>query len=399
MAERFAVPILHVDMDAFFVEVERRSRPELMGRPVVVAGSGPRAVVAAASYEARAFGVGSAMPMAEARRRCPAAIVVPPNHRSYRAMSRRVFQIFEEFTPQVEGLSVDEAFLDVAGLRLHYDDAAEVGRALRKALRERLELPASVGGAVTKFLAKLASEEAKPDGLKIVAPGSELEFLHPMPVRRLWGVGEATLAGLEELGIVTVGDLAGTPVTTLQARLGRSLGSHLSNLAHARDDRAVEPGGGAKSISVEETYDEDLRGHEARADALFELCHRLAGRLDVARVGARTLTLKVRLDDFTTLTRSTTPRAPVTGVNEIWDLALALLAKAGHDARGVRLLGVGGSGLVALGDPQQLTIGGRGRDEVARVARRVKERYGDDAVKPARLARRPNSGRGEPSGT
>ncbi len=231
MATEFTEPILHVDMDAFFVEVERLDDPRLVGRPVVVGGAGARGVVAAASYEARAYGVHSAMPMVEARRRCPQAVVVPPDHRKYGAMSRRVFEIFRSFTPQVEGLSVDEAFLDVGGLRLHYKSPVDVAGAIRARIRSDLHLPASVGIASNKFLAKLASEEAKPDGVFHVKAGHELEFLHPLPVRRLWGVGEATYAALEALGVATVGDLAAVPEHVVAQRVGGAVGHHLLELA------------------------------------------------------------------------------------------------------------------------------------------------------------------------
>lgn len=391
VTERFAEPVLHVDMDAFFVEVERLRRPELIGRAVIVGGTGPRAVVAAASYEAREFGVGSAMPMAEARRRCPGAIVVPPEHRAYSTTSRRVFDILRSFTPRVEGLSVDEAFLDIRGLRLHYEGPAEIAAAIRKQLRDKLSLPASVGGASNKFLAKIASEEAKPDGVLIVPAGYELDFLHPLPVRRLWGVGEATFAALEALGIATVADLAATPLTALESRLGRSLGGHLSELSHGRDDRPVVTGGEAKSISVEETFVRDLTDSRQVEEALFQQCDRLSARLNAAGVAGRTITLKLRFGDFTTLTRAQTLAEPVDHTPDLWETAGRLLARIDRSERGIRLLGLGASTLVPRQTPRQLSLEHPRREAVSVAAEEIRARFGVRAVIPARLAPPPGA--------
>lgn len=384
----FEEPILHVDMDAFFVEVERRRDPALKARPVLVGGAGPRAVVASASYEARAFGAHSAMPVGEATRRCPQALVVPPDHREYRAASKRVFEVLRSFTPHVEGLSVDEAFLDITGLRLHYGSPAAVGSAIRSRIRRELDLPASVGGGASKLIAKLASEEAKPDGLLVVEAGRELAFLHPLPVERLWGVGEATLAGLAALGVSTVGDLAAVPATTLERRLGTSVGRQLSDLANGRDDRRVQTGGGAKSVSVEQTYDRDLDSIDEMQDELLALCDRLSARLNAAGVAARTVTLKLRYADFTTVTRSTTTGVPVDHTPDLWEAARSLFDKAvaGQTKPTVRLLGVGGSGLVGRDIPRQLSMDHPRRDAAARAAEAVRARFGPDAVVPARLA-------------
>jgi DNA polymerase-4 len=387
MTDRISEPILHVDMDAFFVEVERRKRPELVGRPVLVGGTGPRAVVAAASYEAREFGVGSAMPMGEAKRRCPAAIVVPPDHRAYGSTSRQVFDILRSFTPRVEGLSVDEAFLDVAGLRLHYENPVDIAEAIRARLRAELGLPASVGAATNKFLAKLASEEAKPDGVLVIAAGQELEFLHPLPVRRLWGVGEATYAALDALAIATVADLAATPLGTIEGRLGGVLGRHLWELAHGRDDRVVEGDAETKSVSVEETFSRDLHDDAAIEEALLRHCDRLSARLNAAGLAGRTITLKLRFGDFTTITRSQTIADPIDHTPDLWDAARQLLGKVDRGARGVRLLGVGASALTSRLSPRQLSLEHPSRDAAATAAEQVRARFGDDAVIPARLAR------------
>ncbi len=392
MADRFTEPILHVDMDAFFVEVERLRRPELRGRPVVVGGTGARAVVAAASYEARDFGVGSAMPMAEARRRCPAAIVVPPDRRAYGETSRQVFAILRAFTPEVEGLSVDEAFLDIGGLRLHYPTPAAVGDSIRRRIRHELGLPASVGGGANKFIAKLASEDAKPDGLLIVVAGTELDFLHPLPVRRLWGVGEATFAALEGLDVATVEDLAAVAPATLEHRLGRSLGRHLWDLAHGRDDRPVVTGGEVKSVSVEQTYETDLTDERELEAALLRHCDRLSGRLNAAGLAGRTVTLKLRFGDFTTVTRSVTVLDAVDHTPDLWDLARRLMARVPRGGRSVRLLGLGASTLVPRRAPRQLSLEHPQRDAVAEAAEQVRARFGAGAVMPARLAPLPEHG-------
>ncbi len=391
----FAERFLHVDMDAFYVEVERLRDPSLRGVPVVVGGLGPRGVVSSASYEARASGVHSAMPIAEARRRCPRARFVPPDHRAYAASSGEVFALLEEFTPAVERISVDEAFLDIAGLRLHFGSPAEVAVEIRAQLREHPGLPASVGAATTKFLAKLASEEAKPDGFLVVAAGRELEFLHPLPVRRLWGVGAATHAALEALAVETIGDLAALPPATLEHRLGPSVGRHLAALARGEDPRAVEVESAAKSISVEETFGTDLVGEEAIEDAMLALCARLSGRLGrVGRVG-RTVTVKLRSADFTTTTRSLTRRSPVAHTPQLWDAARTLLARM-PVAGGVRLLGVGVSHLETARAPRQLSMTEDGRTRVADAADRVRKRYGEDAVVPARLVAKHARRRGKP---
>ena len=390
-ANGFAESFLHVDMDAFFVEVERLDDPGLRGRPVIVGGAGARGVVASASYEARAHGVRSAMPMVEARRRCPAAVVVPPRHRRYGEVSAEVFEIFRSFTPLVEGLSVDEAFLDISGLRLHFRRPLDVADAIRASIRATLDLPASVGVAAVKFVAKLASEDAKPDGVRVVGAGDELAYLHPMPVRRLWGVGQATHAALEALGVATIGDLAALPPGTLERRVGPAVGRHLSALASARDDRSIEAHGDAKSISAESTYERDLHDEEAIERAVLRHCDHLAARLRRAGVAGRTVSLKLRFADFTTVSRSFTSPVPVAVTADLWDIAQDLLARIERDNRGVRLLGVGATGLVPASEPHQLSMDHPGRDAVAAAAEEIRARFGDDAVLPARLVDRPEA--------
>ncbi len=381
IAERF----LHVDMDAFFVEVERRRDPSLIGKPVVVGGLGRRGVVASASYEARARGVHSAMPIGQARRLCPHAVFVPPSHGVYGETSAQVFDVFHRFTPLVEGLSVDEAFLDIAGLRLHYESPTAVADDLRKTLKDTLGLPASVGISAVKFISKLASEDAKPDGMFLVAAGDELAYLHPMPVRRLWGVGAATHATLEALGIDTVGDLAAVAEGALAKRVGPSMAAHLERLARADDPRGVEPDGRTKSVSVEETYDVDLIDEADINNALLRLCDRLASRLHRSGYAGQIVTLKIRFADFTTFTRSETVREEMAATTAIWDEARRLLGRVDASERGVRLLGIGVSGLVTSSAPRQLALNDRTRDTAANVVEEVRDRFGDDAVVRASL--------------
>lgn len=381
----FAERFLHVDMDAFFVEVERLGDAELRGKAVVVGGLGPRGVVASASYEARRRGVRSAMPMVEARRRAPYARFVAPAHDRYAAVSDEVFAVLQGFTPLVEGLSIDEAFLDIGGLRLHYGSPAAVGRAIRERIRSDVGIPSSVGIATSKFLAKTASEKAKPNGMKVIAAGEELAFLHPLPIGDLWGVGAATQAALEALGIATIGDLAATPEATLRRRLGPAVGEHLAALARGMDDRSVTPGVSAKSISVEETYPRDVSASDVVERELLRLCDRLAGRLRRSGYGGRTVTLKVRFADFATVTRSCTVSDPIQRRPDLWEEGRTLLGRARPGERPIRLLGIAVSGLVGIVEPEQLSLAPRERDLVADAAEAVRSRFGDGAVIPARL--------------
>jgi len=380
-------------MDAFFVEVERLREPGLRGVPVAVGGAGNRGVVASASYEARRHGIRSAMPMIHARRQCPALRVVAPDHRAYTDASRRVFEVMRSFTPMVEPLSVDEAFLDIGGMRWHYDSPSAVAGAIRGAIRDQIGLPASVGIATVKLLAKLASEDAKPDGLLVVPAGSELSYLHPKPVRALWGVGEATHARLEQLGVKTVGDLAALPPETLVGRLGPSLGAHLASLSRAEDPRSVEAVGGAKSISVEQTYETDLEGRPALERELLRMSDRLALRLRRAGMAARTVALKVRFEDFSTITRSHTEPNPIDTAHDLYAISLRLLDRADVRDRPVRLLGVGGESLTPSGEPRQLELGGMEWSDLEDAVDEVRRRFGDEAVGPARLSGLPGDAR------
>jgi DNA polymerase-4 len=341
----FTESILHVDMDAFFVEVERLRRPELIGIPVVVGGGAARGVVASASYEARRYGIRSAMPTAAARRRYPALTVVPPDHREYERVSELVFAIFRSVTPRVEGLSLDEAFLDVSGLTRHFPGPVEIGHEVRRRIRSELGLPASVGVAAVKFIAKLASNAAKPDGLLHIPATTALEFLHGLPIRSLWGVGEATQATLAGMGVETVGDLARLPAGVLERRLGGAVGGHLAALARGEDPRQVEPDHEAKSVSVSETYERDLDHAGEIETELRRLCERLAGRMRRAGLAAHTVALTVRSTDFVTITRNLSLSAPVNTGRDLWRAVRTLADRVTWD-KPVRLLGVGGSGLI-----------------------------------------------------
>ncbi len=314
--------ILHVDLDAFFVSVELRRRPDLAGQPVVVGGTGRRGVVAAASYEARRFGVHSAMPSAVAKRRCPHAVFLPGDHALYAEVSARVREIMERYTPLVEPLSLDEAFLDVTGSIKLFGPAPEIAAAIRRDVADELALDCSVGVAPNKFLAKLASVEAKPRataarvepgrGVVVVIAGDERSFLDPLPVERLWGVGPVTLDKLHRIGIRRVADFALVGERVLTTALGERQARHLLGLARGIDDRAVEPDREARSVSHEETYPANKYEPDELRRELVRLADAVASRLRAAGVGARTLTLKLRFDSgFQTITRSVTCPEPV----------------------------------------------------------------------------------------
>ncbi len=385
---------LHVDLDAFFASVEQLLDPDLAGRPVVVAGLGRRGVVCAASYEARPYGVHSALPTAIARRLCPHAVFLAPRFHLYEDHSRRVMAILDDVTPLVEQLSIDEAFLDVRGVRRLHGDATAVATAIRARVHDEVGLAASVGGATTKFLAKIASDLAKPDGQLVVAPGKELEVLHPLPVQRLWGVGPKTLARLERLGVQTVGDVARLPVESLVHAVGDAHGRHLHALAHNRDERVVVVERDTRSIGNEETFAHDLTDRAAVERELTRLADRVAQRLRAADVEARTITLKARYGDFTTLTRARTLGA-ATAVSTVISATARELLGSVDVARGLRLLGISGAQLVATAAEQQGTLNlGALTEETERDERRaaveravdaVRARFGSGALAPATL--------------
>jgi DNA polymerase-4 len=302
-------------------------------------------------------------------------------------VSAEVFSIFRSFTPLVEGLSLDEAFLDVGGLRLHYESPVAVGEAVRSEIRAQVGLPASVGVASVKFVAKLASEAAKPDGLRHVPIEEQTAFLHALPASALWGVGPATLAALERLGVETVADVAGLPEAALASAVGPVTGRHLHELAQGRDPREVIPDIAAKSISVEETYDVDLVGTDVVETALLAHAQRLSSRLRRSGLRARTITLKVRFQDFTTQTRSHTVSRAVDGARPLFRLAVDLLESLPVSDHPVRLLGLSGAALEPRETPAQLGIeDGIEWERVEDAVARVREKFGDEAVGPARLA-------------
>ncbi len=397
--------ILHVDMDAFFASVELLDHPELRGQPVVVGGTGARGVVAAASYEARWFGVHSAMPSAIARRKCPHALFLDGRHARYREVSREVMTIFESFTPLVEPLSLDEAFLDVTGARRAMGEAVEIAQAIRRAVFDQQGLTCSVGVAPNKFLAKLATESAKPTasadgpvfgvGVAVVDPDRINEFLAPLPAQAVWGVGPATLTKLQRLGVRTVGDIARLPVEALIASVGTASGQHLHRLSHGLDDRDVVVDVAPKSVSHEETFAVDRTDRASLERELVRMSDAVADRLRSAGIVARTVNIKVRFAGFETITRARTISGGTDDGWEIVEIARALLDPVDVSV-GVRLLGVGASGLGARSS-MQLTLDldamddpprGRAPDERARVNRTVDEirsRFGRAAIGPATL--------------
>ena len=391
--------ILHVDMDSFFVSVELLRHPELMGQPVVVGGTGDRGVVAAASYEARAYGVHSAMPSVRAKRLCPHAVFLPGDHDRYGEVSGRIMELFRAMTPLVEPLSLDEAFLDVRGSRRLHGPAPVIAARLRDLVYESEGLTCSVGVARLKFLAKLASVKAKlrasrqgtipGAGVVVVNPAQELEFLHPLPVQALWGVGPVTLAKLQRLGVRTVGDLAVLPEDTLVAGLGRSSGRHLHALANARDPRIVVPEQTAKSVGHEETFARDHHGLDTLWLELLRMSDGVASRLRGSGVAGRTVTLKIRFGDFTTITRSSTLAKPTDSARELARVG-RLLLEGVDPSRGVRLLGLSVSQL-GDDDGQQLTFDDFGAEKPAEWSRAeaavdaIRARFGAQAVGPASL--------------
>jgi DNA polymerase-4 len=383
-------PILHVDMDAFYASVEVRRRPELRGRPVIV-GGGTRGVVLSATYEARAFGVHSAMPMSRALRSCPQAVVVPPDMAGYAEASVGVMAVFRSVTPLVEPLSLDEAFLDVAGARRRLGRPVQIGEWIRARVADEQGITCSVGVAATKFLAKLASAHCKPDGLLVVPAAGAAAFLQPLPVAALWGVGDRTGEVLQRLGLRTVGDLARTPLATLRRALGPAAADHLAALAAGRDDRHVVPHEPDKSIGAEETFGTDVDDPAVVQRELLRLAERTAGRLRSTGQVGRTVSIKVRFADFTTITRSRTLHTATDAGREIYQTARALYAALGLDRARIRLVGVRVEGISAATTvPAQLQLGARehGWRDADRAVDRAAQRYGPGVVRPAALVRR-----------
>jgi len=394
--------ILHVDMDAFYASVEVRDRPELAGAPVIVGSPAGRSVVLSATYPARAFGVRSAMPMARARRQCPQAVIIPPRRGLYAAVSREVMAIFRAVTPEVEPLALDEAFLDVSGALRRLGPPAGIGELIRARIRAQQGITCSVGVATCKFIAKLASIQCKPDGLLVIPADGVLEFLHPLPVSALWGVGERTGRVLAGLGLRTVADIAHAPQAALERGLGRAAGAHLAALAWGRDDRRVVPGMAEKSIGAEETFDVDVDDPDVLRRELLRLSGRTARSLRASGCAARTIVVKLRLADFTTITRSRTLPEPTDVTQQVYATACMLYAAAGLDARArLRLVGVRATGLVpAAAAESQLALGERPDSwrEAERAVDRIAGRFGADAVRPAALVDGNQAGPGDRRG-
>jgi DNA polymerase-4 len=364
--------ILHVDLDAFFAAVEQRDDPALRGKPVLVGGSARRGVVAACSYEARTFGIRSAMPMAEALRRCPHAIVVRHHMERYVHASRAFFAILGDYSPEVEGLSLDEAFLDVTASERLLGDGPTIARDIKRRVREQLALVASVGIAPIKLAAKIASDIDKPDGLRVVAPDQLLAFLHPLPVTRLWGVGETTRGQLAQLGLTTIGEVARYPEASLVARLGPITGHHLAALARGEDHRPVVAEHDPVSIGHQETFEDDLDDRGELAVLLLDQADRVAARLRAADLRAHAVVLIVKYDDFRQITRRTTLDAATSDGGVLARTAIELLAKVAIEPRKggrVRLCGISATQLEPRDAPRQL-----GFDEAERARG---ERLGD----------------------
>ncbi len=381
--------ILHVDMDAFYASVEIRDRPELANAPVIVAGAGPRSVVLSATYPARTFGVRSAMPVPRARQLCPHAVFIPPRHGHYAAVSREVMAIFRAITPEVEPLALDEAFLDVSGARRRLGSPAQIGQLIRAQVSAQQGITCSVGIATTKFVAKLASVHCKPDGLLVIPADQVLEFLHPLPVAALWGVGRQTGQVLARLGLRTVADIAHAPQAALERELGRAAAAHLMALAGGKDDRSVTRGAPEKSIGAEETFPRDVTDPDVIRRELLRLSGRTARGLRASGCVARTVVVKLRLASFKTITRSRTLAGPTDVAQQIYLTACELYAASGLGPQArLRLVGVRATGLVsAAGAATQLALGESPPPwrEAERAVDRIAGRFGAGTVRPAAL--------------
>ena len=402
--------ILHVDMDAFFVSVEMRRHPELVGQPVVVGGAGSRGVVAAANYEARRYGVFSAMSSSKARQLCPHAVFLSGDYAEYSKVSQQVHAIFGQFTPFIEPIALDEAFLDVTGSINLFGDGTAIGWKIKEQIQNELELPCSVGVATSKFIAKLASKKAKPiptsggikegHGVLLIVPGEELAFLHPLPVQSLWGVGPATLAKLDRLGVRLVGDLVALGEETLIRAVGKAHGRHLFALSNGIDDRSVQTVRDLKSIGHEETFSHDITDRAAMRREIVRLTDAVSSRLRAHESAARTLTLKIRYSNFETITRSITPGSPLASAPAMVKALDPLLEKI-DPTIGVRLIGVSVSGFVEpVEQLSLLNFGGDGSDQSVAEGRttadlerdwspasqavdEIREKFGRDAISAA----------------
>ena len=378
-------PMLHVDLDAFYASVESLKDPSLKGKPVIVGGVGGRGVVSSASYEARVFGVRSAMPTVRARRLCPDGVFVPPDFTAYQAHSNRFREVLLSFTPLVEPISLDEAFLDVAGAERLFGPPETIAAKIRADVEREVGVTCSVGVAPTKFVAKLASDGCKPDGMLVVPAEGVLDYLEPLPVGRLWGVGEKTGDTLGRMGIRTIGDLSRTPQAILARLLGEQSATHLWQLSHGIDDRDVVPYEPPKSVGHEETFEHDLDDDEEILRELLALTGRVASRLRADGYRARTVTLKARLATFTTLTRSKTMADPTDVGADLYQTVAALYRALPGERRRIRLLGVQATGLLSAGAEQLALLHGERWSDVERTIDRIEERFGRGAAQPASL--------------
>lgn len=381
-----SAPILHVDMDAFFASVELLDHPELVGRPVIVGHNSPRSIVTAATYEARRFGVNSALPMAIALRRCPQAVILEPHYERYQHYSRQVFSICDELTPAVERLGIDEAFLDVSGAGAVFGSPQRVAELLRARVRAETGLICSVGAAATKYVAKVASGLSKPDGLLVIPRDATIDFLHPLPVAKLWGVGAKTEEALRARGLHTIGDVARAPRDVLRRAVGEAGSQRLHDLAWGRDDRRVHGGAEEKSVGHEMTFSTDITDPVVVRRELLRLSNNVAVRLRRQRVRARTVVLKLRYSDFTTITRSRTLPEPTDLGRQIFDEIQAIYEGVRAGDRPVRLVGVRGEQLVdPAGIDQALWDDTDDWRHAENAMDAAIERFGRGAITPARL--------------
>ena len=379
--------ILHVDMDAFFASVEERDNPALKGKAVVV-GTGVRGVVSAANYEARKFGIHSAMPVGRAKRLAPHAIFVPPNMSRYSEVSSHIMEIFRSVTPLVEPLSLDEAFLDVTGAKRLLGDGREIAKQIRAKVEASEGITCSVGIATTKFIAKLASGRCKPNGMLEIASDRVLEFLHPLPVNAIWGVGPKTNEELQKLGLRTVADIANTPRQTLIRALGEAAGASLYELSWGRDYRDVEPEEVDKSISAAETFDSDTEDQEIVLRELLRLTEKATYRMREKDFSARTISIKVRFADFKTITRSKTVPLAISATHEVFEVVKNLFLALKLDRARIRLVGVSLDGLEdGVDASEQLILGERekGWRQATAAIDKASARFGQGSVRPARL--------------
>ena len=385
----WAKAIIHLDMDAFYAAVEVLDNPDLQGKPVIVGGSKERGVVSSASYEARTFGVHSAQPVATAMRLCPQGIFRPVRMWRYKEISRQIFEIFKLFSPLVEPLSLDEAFVDVTGSTRLFGPPEEIAKKIKQQVVAETGLTASAGVAPTKFIAKIASDIQKPDGLTIVPEGKVKEFLGPLPIEKLWGVGERTRKTLAHLGVETIGDLGSVPLELLERKLGKH-GLHLSLLAKGVDEREVETERQVKSIGHEETYREDILDMAVARRVLLSLATKVAKRLRGHGFVGKTVTLKVKYHDFVQITRSVTLQEPTDDGREIFQSCCDLLSKTEVSKRAVRLVGISLSQLDLADKEKQLALIEQRREapkrkRLNRALDTISDKYGDEAIVPGTL--------------